>query len=267
VILTALVVLLDCYHCFLLRTLEAKVWATSGLQREIRERRNLEHSVAVVADRERQRLGRDMHDGVCQQLTAALLRCQSLERRAAAGEPLAGGDFSVLSALLGDTVEEAHNVAVGLCPLDGDPGALAAALGALASRVQLCCSVCCEFRVTGNVETPDPDTTQHLYRIAQAAVNNAVRHAQAKRIGIELHDCGAELLLVVEDDGIGLPAQTPAGGLGLRTMANRAHLLDGKLTIGAASGGGVCVSCRVLRDGAEWFAEPSDAVAPQHGHV
>jgi len=266
-ILAALVALLDYYHRFLLRTLAAKVRATLELQGVIRERRQLERTVAVVADRERQRLGHDMHDGVCQQLTAALLRCQSLKRRAVGGEALSGGDFDILASLLGDTVEEAHNVAVGLCPLDSDPGALAAALGELANRVRLSSSVRCEFRACGNIKTPDPDTAQHLYRIAQEAVSNAMRHAHASCIRIELHDCGAQVLLVVEDDGVGLPAQTPVGGMGLRTMTNRARLLDGELTIGPAAGGGVRIACRVLRDGAASSAGQPGEVAPQQLHA
>jgi signal transduction histidine kinase len=246
------VVLLDRFHQFLLRTLTSRLIAASQLEREIRQRRELEHELAAVGDDERRRLGHDLHDGVCQQLTGAFLRCQALEKRIQRGESVGSGDFGALASLLADSLEEARNVALGLCPLDSDPGALAHALRELASRVQSSASVGCEFQASGHVEIPDPDAAQHLYRIAQEAVNNAVRHAQASRIRVELRDCGDSFVLSIEDDGIGLPRPVPSRGMGLRTMANRARLIDGELTIEPAPGGGVRVTCRASRDGAAW---------------
>jgi signal transduction histidine kinase len=232
-ILLTQVVLLDRYHQFLVRTLT--------------ERRYLEHEVAVISDNERRRLGHDLHDGVCQQLTGAFLRCQALERRLARGEPAGAGECGELSSLLAEALEETRNVALGLCPLDSDPGALEHALRELASKVQSSASILCEFQASGNVETPNLDAAQHLYRIAQEAINNAVRHAKASRVRVELRDCDNFLLLLVEDDGIGLPHPVPSRGMGLRTMANRARLLDGELNIESAPGGGVRVACRAPR--------------------
>jgi signal transduction histidine kinase len=251
-ILITQVVLLDRYQQFLLRTLAGRSIAIRQLEHEIRQRRDLEHEVAAIADNERRRLGRDLHDGVCQQITGAFLRCQALERRQARGESADSGDFGALSSLLADALEEARNVALGLCPLDSDPSALAHALRELAARVQSSSSVLCEFHASGNVETPDLDAAQHLYRIAQEAVNNAVRHARAGRIRVELCDSGDFLLLLIEDDGVGLPDPVPSRGMGLRTMASRARLLDGELTIGPAAGAGLRITCRAPRDRAAW---------------
>ena len=233
-ILLTQIVLLDRYHQFLVRTLT--------------ERRYLEHEVAVIGDNERRRLGHDLHDGVCQQITAAFLRCQALERRLGRGEPTAAGDFGGLSSLLAEALEETRNVALGLCPLDSDPGALEHALRELASRSQSSASISCEFQASGDVETRNLDAAQHLYRIAQEAVNNAIRHARASRIRVELRDCDNFLLLLVEDDGIGLPDPVPSRGMGLRTMANRARLLDGELNIESAPGGGVRIACLAARN-------------------
>jgi len=247
-ILITQVVLVDRYHRFLLRTLAGKLIANVQLEREIEQRRDLEREVTAIADDERRRLGHDLHDGVCQQLTGAFLRCQALERRLARGESADSGDFGALSSQLADALDEARNVALGLCPLESDPGALADALRELAARVQSSSSVLCEFRASGNVDMPDLDAAQHLYRIAQEALQNAVRHARANRICVELHDSGDCLSLLVEDDGIGLSNPVPPRGMGLRTMANRARLLDGELAIGPAAGGGLRIACRVSRD-------------------
>jgi signal transduction histidine kinase len=233
-ILLTQVVLLDRYHQFLVRTLT--------------ERRYLEHEVAVIGDNERRRLGHDLHDGVCQQIAGAFLRCQALERRLGRGEPAGAADVGGLSSLLADALEETRNVALGLCPLDSDPGALEHALRELASRAQSSASICCEFQASGDVESRSLDSAQHLYRIAQEAVNNAIRHARASRIRVELRDCDNFLFLLVEDDGIGLPDPVPSRGMGLRTMANRARLLDGELNIESAPGGGVRIACRAARN-------------------
>jgi signal transduction histidine kinase len=250
--LAALIVLLGRFHRFMLDALaaqEREAVERSAAQRkvesEMRERERLEREIAGIGDEERRRLGRELHDGVCQQVTAALLRCQALERRLERGGTLSGKDFETPSTLLAESIDEAHNVARGLCPLEPDPEALAPALRALAKRIQEISAVRCEFLATGDVRVPDPAMAQHLYRIAQEALSNAVRHAHANRITVELRGSDGELTLQVEDDGVGLPAALPAGGMGLRTMAYRAQVLDGHLTVAPALGGGTRVTCRV----------------------
>ena len=245
--LAGLTVLLGRFHNFLLEALAA-LWRTTGeLKREMGERQSLEREIAGVSDTERRHLGHELHDGVCQQITAALLRCQVLARRAASGDPLRGGDFQELTLLLTEAMGDARNVAKGLCPLDPDPEALAAGLRALAKRTNGIANAHCEFRASGDVRAPDPAMAQHLYRIAQEALSNAVHHAHASRISVELRGSADELLLEVEDDGVGLPAQIPVGGMGLRTMAYRARLLQGDFSVAPAPGGGARVTCRVPR--------------------
>lgn len=238
--LAAPMILLDRFNRFLWDALTEQ-W------RAIRERQCLEREVAATGDRERRRLGQELHDGVCQQVTAALLHCQVLGRRLKSGGTLSDGDFQTLSSLLTQTIGDARSVARGLCPLDPDPEALAAALRALAKRTREMLAVQCEITTTGDVRVPDPAMAQHLYRITQEAMSNAARHANATRISIELRANADALLLRVEDDGVSLPAKLPAGGMGLRTMAYRAQILGGELTVTPAPGGGTCVMCRVPR--------------------
>jgi two-component system CheB/CheR fusion protein len=243
-ILALVWILLDRFHRFLLGALAAQC-------REMRERQRLEREIAGLGDRERRRLGQDLHDGVCQQVTAALLRCQALERRLERGGSVSGTDFAPLSSLLADTIDEAHNIARGLCPLEPDPEALAPALRALTKRMQKVVAVRCECVTAGDVRVTDPEVAQHLYRIAQEALSNAVRHAKASRISLEFRGTDSEFTLQVEDDGVGLPAASPAGGMGLRTMTYRAQILGGQLTVEPAPGGGTLVTCRVPRSEGE----------------
>jgi signal transduction histidine kinase len=171
------------------------------------------------------------------------MHCRLLERSIAPGE----AGFAALSRLLKEAVDEAHNVAEGLCPLGSDPQSLVQALRALARRTGEATCRPCEFVCSGELSVPDPDTAQHLYRIAQEALSNAARHAHAGRIVLELRGSPGELLLQVEDDGIGLPDPLPAGGMGLRTMACRAGILEGELSLTPRPGGGARVSCRAPR--------------------
>ncbi len=251
-ILIGQMILLDRFHDFLMRSLAGlqheaseRAVAYSNLEREMRERRRLEHEVARAGDEERRRLGHDMHDGVCQQLTGALLRCEALARRRQRGEDLASEDFAALSTLLEEAIDESHAVAKGLCPLAPGPGALATALRTLSKRTRGTTGFPCLFTASGDVSVPDRVTAQHLYRIAQEAVSNAVRHAKATEIAVRLQGNETGLSLEVEDNGQGVQPRGPLEGMGLRTMAYRAHLLEGELNVMPASAGGTRVVCRV----------------------
>jgi signal transduction histidine kinase len=253
--MVVVMILLERFYGFLLQALTAQRMATADraaagrkLEGEIEERRRLEREIARVGDDERRRLGNEIHDGVCQQLTGALLRCQALELRLERGTPLPAEELGALSSLLGETIQEARSVAQGLCPLEPTPDALAPALRSLARRTWHLSGVRCEFRTAGDISVPDQTTAQHIYRIAQEALSNAVRHARASRIWVELHGNEDALVLRVEDNGVGLPgAPTASSGMGLRTMAFRAKVLEGGLSVEPAPGGGTRVACRVPR--------------------
>jgi signal transduction histidine kinase len=245
--LVTLMILLDRFHLFLLDALAAERRATEKMQSEIQERRQLERDLARIADDERRHLGSEVHDGVCQQLTGALLRCQAMELRLDRGASASSAELGILSSLLGEAINEARAVAQGLCPLEPSPDALAPALRGLARRTHSLSGVPCEFMSAGDVRVEDPAVAQHLYRIAQEALSNAVRHAHASRIAVELRGSEDGLVLRVEDNGMGLAGTVPSSGMGLRTMAYRARILEGEYKIEAAPGGGTLISCRVPR--------------------
>ncbi|WP_319524358.1 sensor histidine kinase [uncultured Desulfosarcina sp.] len=259
--LLALMVLLESFYSFLVKALmdqhrsatdiKRKVIeltvAHDTLSREIDKRQWLEREVTRIADEEKRRLGLEIHDGVCQRITGALLRSEALARRIERGEPTTADEIGALSSLLEEAIDEAHGVARGLCPLDTSPNAVEAALRTLARSTQRLSEVACRFIVDGDIRISDPVTAQHLYRIAQEAVSNAVRHARASRIDVELCGNEKEIRLQVTDDGDGLPTALPSAGMGLNTMACRANLLAGAFSVTPAPGGGTCVCCTVPR--------------------
>ena len=244
--LVVLIVILSLFQRLLLKTLIAQFRATSAVKREMRERQILERQLAEAAETERRLLGHELHDGVCQQMTAALLHCQALELRTENGGTAGAQDFQMLSSLLAETIDDAHNIALGLCPVGTSPEALAPALRLLTRRTQELSSIHCELFSSGDVSVADPSVAQQLYRIAQEALSNAVRHAHASRIVVELRGTEAELTLRVEDNGKGI-ADPHSSGMGLKTMAFRAQVLGGDFAIAARPEGGTCMSCRVPR--------------------
>jgi signal transduction histidine kinase len=249
-----LMVLLERFSSYLLQSLAAERRAAAEsarahrtMESEIEERRRLERDIARIGEDDRRRLGQEVHDGVSQQITAALLRCQALELHLEKGAPPTSEEVKALSSLLSEAIDDARAVAQGLCPLQPSPDALAPALRALARRTQQMSGVPCDFYTLGDVRVPEPATAQHLYRIAQEALSNAVRHARAVRIAMRLQGTDEGLLLQVDDDGTGLPAEVPPGGMGLRTMAWRAHVLEGTFEMKPAPAGGTSLSCRIPR--------------------
>jgi signal transduction histidine kinase len=158
---------------------------------------------------------------------------------------------------------QVRSLSRGLVPGEVDPAGLAAALEELAARTRAQAGVDCTFTGSGPVQVPDTACATHLLRIAQEAVNNALRHARARHVRIALHAEADRLTLSVEDDGVGLagPAGERGGvsrlavqGLGIRLMRYRAGLIGGTLAVGPAPGGGTRVSC-TLRRGSEHGSE------------
>lgn len=257
------VFLLERFHLFLIRALTAQRHATDEMEREaaqraeahevlareMAERQRLEQEITRIGDEERRRLGNDIHDGVCQELTGALLHCQVLGRRLEKTEILRPDDLNTLSSLLEKAIDEAHAVAKGLCPLEPDPEALARALRSLTKRTQESSSIHCEFVTAGDICVNNTTKAQELFRIAQEALSNAARHSQATRIVVELGGQDGELVLRVRDNGIGLSREIPTGRMGLRTMAYRAQTIGGELMVEPVAEGGTQLTCRVPADG------------------
>lgn len=278
--LLALMILLELFYRFLGKALidqhqamndvERKVneltRAHATLAEEIDERRKLEQEITRIADEEKRRLGLEIHDGVCQQITGALLRCEALALRLDRGQPASPGDVKALSILLEEAIDEAHGVARGLCPLESNPNAIESAIRTLTRRTQRISGIPCRFVTAGDIQIYDQVKAQHLFRIAQEAISNAVRHAGATAINVELAITENRIVLQVIDNGNGLPTVLPTSGMGLRTMACRAHLLEGEFSVTPASQGGTCIRCTVPRSHLSLpFAQSNSSEEALHG--
>jgi signal transduction histidine kinase len=218
---------------------------TVALTDEIAERERLEKVILGISERERRNLGHDLHDGLGQHLTGTSLTGQILVEKLQARNAEEAADATRIVTLIEEAIEQTRRLAKGLVLADIERDGLSAALQELALTSTVQSRVACEFHCDGT-PTLDEGTTVHLYRIAQEAVSNALRHANARRIEIALAASGSGLTLTVRDNGAGLPALAAGGrGLGLRIMAHRATIVGASFAIGPAPGGGTLMTCRL----------------------
>ena len=234
----------------------------TGIVRDISERRRLELEVLRIADEERRRIGQDLHDGLGQQLTGIGLLARGLARQLeAAGSPSAD-EAREITQFIKEADEYARGLARGLVPVEMEANGLAAALTRLVANAQRLFNVVCTFETTGLdagvAAVPHP---MHLFRIAQEAVSNAVRHGRAQRIDITLTVGKEQVRLRIHDDGVGFPDTIRAGGsdtpalpdddnrgMGVRIMHYRARIAGGTLDIRPAVDEGTVVTCTILLD-------------------
>jgi signal transduction histidine kinase len=231
--------------------LEGKVrQRTLALTQEMAERARLEKELVEVSEREQRRIGHDLHDSLCQHLTGTALAGQVLgEKLAAKGLPEAA-DAQKVVELVEDGITLARNLARGIYPVEVEAEGLMAALGELAATISKVSRIVCIFECEPPVLIQDAAVGTQLYRIAQEAISNAIRHGKAKRLGINLADRGGVITLTIEDDGTGLPENwQKAQGLGTRIMVHRAGMIGGEIALEPNPTGGTLVRC--------WFSKGS----------
>jgi PAS domain S-box-containing protein len=201
--------------------------------RDITERKRLEQEILDVSGRERQSIGRDLHDGLGQELTGVALMLRGLATRIQTRCPDVVGNVNEVVSLVNQSIETARSLARGLLPVRTESGGLAFALRALAARGRDVYGMDVSFRseVTPEFELNETDAS-HLYRIAQEALTNTARHAQASRLDIVLKATAQSFMLRISDDGQGFTLPAVATGMGLKIMKYRAGMIGAKFEVG-----------------------------------
>jgi len=221
-----------------------KRWFT-GIIHDLTRRKALEAQVLEVSSQEQQRIARELHDGVGQELTGLSLLSDALARRLSQGCP----NEQALVAKLSQGLERVHDQVRALCRglilTDLDPDALEYVLQDLAKRTTEQTGVNCTLECPEQFSIADPMTAKHLYRIVQEAVSNALQHGRPENIWIRMHSTPSHLRVSVGDDGVGVTEQTGGPGMGIPTMRYRANMIGGILHISPAAGGGTLVTCTV----------------------
>ncbi len=213
---------------------------------DITERRRLERELLAVSEREQRRLGQDLHDGLGQHLTGLAFLSKGLEQTLRAQAIPEAAELAQIGTLIDQSIEQTRTLARGLYPAALETDGLPAALQLLGEPVETVLGIAFQVVMSDTVSLPEPPIAIHLYRIAQEAVNNAVRHGQAQHIAIHLDTYQQGFRLTIDDDGIGLPDDMQAGpGMGLRIMHYRARMIGASLRVQRRASGGARVTCEL----------------------
>jgi signal transduction histidine kinase len=227
----------------------------ADLNEAILERSRLERELLESTERERWRIGHDLHDGLCQHLTATALAGKVLAKKLAGQSNPDAEAADHLVGMVENAIELTRSLARGLHPVDMSAEGLVNALAELAANANKEFQVSCKLECNQTVSLATDDANMHLYRIAQEAISNAIRHGQAKKITLDLEDNGREIALAITDDGIGLSAEDwSKNGMGLQIMRYRAGMIGGELQYELLPTRGTRITCR-LPESARFVAE------------
>jgi PAS domain S-box-containing protein len=217
--------------------------AHQRLRDEIADRLQLQDEIVRAGEDERQRIGQDLHDGLCQLLAAILMKTEALLNNAMRPSLTRTRRIQSVTALLKQAIEQARSLSRGLQPVDPGPDGLMLSLHTLAEATQNLHRINCTCQIEPPVSIPDHERAVHLFRIAQEAVNNAVKHGSPTLIKIELAQNLDEVVLTVTNDGVQFFTSSRSAGMGLKIMQFRAQRIGASLEVYAGPKAGTIVRC------------------------
>jgi two-component system, NarL family, sensor histidine kinase UhpB len=209
------------------------------------ERRRLERALREAADEERGRLAKELHDGLGQELTGFALLTDGLAKQVARSQSPVALELERLAKVARHAIKTCRDIARGLSPLGGTLAGLTEALRDLTDRTAGPPGPGVSLTVNMNAPiTTSREVCEHLYRIAQEALTNAMKHSGAATVEVRLDVDAETIRLSVLDDGTGI-ADLPADsfGLGMRTMRDRAAVIGSRLSVEGRRDGGTAVIC------------------------
>lgn len=209
--------------------------------------RVLERRLLQASEREQQRIGRDLHDSLGPQLAAIGYAANFLANDLRHRDQPEAAQAEQIRELVSDAIKLTRELAHGIFPVQTDGSGLSIALADLVGTTARLTNRSISLCESGEILVDDPEQGMHLYRIAQEALNNAVKHSDAKKITVFLSNSENMLRLAVDDNGKGIsPSPNSTQGMGMQSMRYRARLLGGDLMINAIPGEGTTVSCEIL---------------------
>jgi PAS domain S-box-containing protein len=225
------------------RTAELRA-ANAKLEAAIAARRRLEAELLDITERERRRIGLDLHDDLGQKLSGIALMTKGLHLKLSKEHSEGAQDAARIHRLVQEAMTHASDLAHDLATLDATHKELPQALDELAGRARQLFGITCRFSPQGAIPPLEPSVITQLYKIAQEAVTNAIKHGKAKRVGITLANGSDHLVLTVHNNGLPFPdLHSHSTGMGLRIMNYRASLIGATLEVKSAGDKGTQVTC------------------------
>lgn len=232
-------------HDFEIRLVRATESTLIGILRDITQRKRLEREILEISGREQRRIGRDLHDGLCQHLAGIGLLAQALARRIPAHLKDLNQDAAEITRLIDDAISLAKGLTRGLIPARLESDGLESGLVELAEQARKLFGVSCRVEGCEARSGVDPNIALHVYRITQEALNNAIKHGHASEIIISFTAEEPTNILSVQDDGIGFDVGADSGnGMGLGIMRYRTRMIRGLLNVESVRNRGTTVTCR-----------------------
>ncbi|MBS4099480.1 MAG: PAS domain S-box protein [Sulfuricella sp.] len=217
-----------------------------GSIQDITEHRELEETILDIGESVRRTVGQELHDGLGQHLTGLGFVAKTLEFKLSEQGLGEAADAARIVQAVTSAIDQTRTLAKGLFPVELEENGLIPALEMLAANTHIIFGIKCSFQYDNDVLIFAKDDAIHLYRIAQEAISNAIRHGQAENVAIRLMSTNNGIDLSIADDGIGIAPGMLAKvhGMGLRIMEYRAKLIGATLKIMRAPNGGTIVSIK-----------------------
>jgi PAS domain S-box-containing protein len=216
---------------------------------DLTERHHLQREILKISEQEQTRIGHNLHDGVGQTMTGVASMMEAFEGELSGEQQARAGR---IRQLIQDSIQEVRQMSHSLSPTAVKNRGLVGALQLLADTIQTNHRIACILEVDRTLHLDDPERETHVYRIAQEAANNALRHGNAKSIRLSLQKLGEhQCELKIQDDGTGIGGKQEGkghgDGIGTRVMEYRAHCIGGTLAVTSIRRRGVTVTCRFPR--------------------
>jgi len=223
---------------------QGKAVEVEGIARDITERKRLEKEILEISNREQQRIGHDLHDGVCQQLAGIAYRVDILADQLQEKNFSEASEAERIGGLVNDAITQTRSVARGLFPVHLEESGLMLALEELAANATNLFKIKCDFIGGGPAPMLENGAAAHLYYIAQEAVLNAVKHGKAAHVTLSLKHTGSHYELNIQDNGSGFETGNGGSkGMGVRIMQYRARTIGATLDLKSAPGTGTRITC------------------------
>jgi len=214
-----------------------------GVITDISAIKQLEKEVLDISERERQKIGYELHDDLGQHLIGIDVMTKVLRTKLESITPEEARYASEINLLVKEAIEKTRRLARGLCPVHLTSHGLESSLEELAASTSTIFDIPCTFNCPRHIPIRDNSLATHLYYIAKESIHNAIEHGKSSKIWIELLDNSGNISLSVLDNGIGIKDTSRATGIGLRIMNYRARMIGASLRIESDPGGGTLVTC------------------------
>jgi two-component system sensor kinase FixL len=216
----------------------------TGFVRDITDRKRLEKEILEICDREQHRIGQGLHDGLCQHLAGIELMSQVLEQKLSKKSPAASTQASRIAQHVREAISQTRMLARGLSPISIEADGLMSALQELAGTITKLFGIECRFECEEPLLIRNNAAATHLYRIAQEAINNAIKHGKAREVVMALERSGEQMRMQISDNGVGFSNDLQDNsGMGLRIMKYRASMIGASLEIQRLNGKVTAVVC------------------------